>query len=227
MNSRNRLIGLVAVVLLGIAAAVAALLNGGKDPDGASGAAKPASAPASVTPSTAAASAAASATRSGATGGPKPSAPAKSPTAQAGWVPTDAALADVCRGRLPAQALDTLGLIARGGPYPYRSDGIVFENRENRLPRQGSGYYHEFTVVTPGSDDRGTRRIVTGGSRRAVLDGRPLRVLPGDRPALLSSPARRVLLTPGGPCHWEARPEGPLTVRRKITFPSGKYVPEW
>ncbi|BAJ28342.1 putative guanyl-specific ribonuclease [Kitasatospora setae KM-6054] len=164
MNSRNRLIGLVAVVLLGIAAAVAALLNGGKDPDGASGAAKPASAPASVTPSTAAASAAASATRSGATGGPKPSAPAKSPTAQAGWVPTDAALADVCRGRLPAQALDTLGLIARGGPYPYRSDGIVFENRENRLPRQGSGYYHEFTVVTPGSDDRGTRRIVTGGA---------------------------------------------------------------
>ncbi|WP_354640234.1 ribonuclease domain-containing protein [Kitasatospora camelliae] len=79
-----------------------------------------------------------------------------------GWVPNSAALADVCRTRLPPQALDTLGLIVRGGPYPYRSDGVVFENRENRLPRQRSGYYHEFTVVTPGSADRGARRIVMG-----------------------------------------------------------------
>ncbi|MFK0189950.1 ribonuclease domain-containing protein [Kitasatospora sp. NPDC090308] len=158
MNSRNRLISLLAVVLLGIAAGVAALLNGGHDSDGAGSAKSPATASA-----TAGVSAAATATRSGAAGAPKPSAPAKSPTAQGGWVPTSSALADVCRSKLPAQALDTLGLIARGGPYPYRSDGVVFENREGRLPRQGSGYYHEFTVVTPGSDDRGTRRVVTGG----------------------------------------------------------------
>ncbi|MFC8723422.1 ribonuclease [Kitasatospora sp. NPDC057198] len=159
MNSRNRLISLVAVVLLGIAAGVAALLNGGSGPDGASSAKSPSAASAPGT-----ASASASASRGGAASAPKPSAPAKSPTARGSWVPTDPALADVCRGKLPAQALDTLGLIARGGPYPYRSDGIVFENREGRLPRQSSGYYHEFTVVTPGSGDRGTRRIVTGGT---------------------------------------------------------------
>ncbi|QKW19491.1 ribonuclease [Kitasatospora sp. NA04385] len=154
MNSRNRLISLVAVVLLGIAAGVAALLNGGNDPDGASSAKSPPAASAPASPS---------ATRGGTASAPKPSAPAKSSAAQGAWVPTDPALADVCRGKLPVQALDTLGLIARGGPYPYRSDGIVFENREGRLPRQSNGYYHEFTVVTPGSGDRGTRRIVTGG----------------------------------------------------------------
>ncbi|WP_395296290.1 ribonuclease domain-containing protein [Kitasatospora hibisci] len=98
---------------------------------------------------------------------PRPSAPgatAAAPAPAGTWVPTDPALADVCRTRLPAQALDTLGLIAKRGPYPYRSDGIVFENRENRLPRKASGYYHEYTVVTPGSADRGARRVVTGGS---------------------------------------------------------------
>nr|WP_033215976.1 ribonuclease domain-containing protein [Kitasatospora phosalacinea] len=130
-------------------------MNSGNDPDGASSA---------KSPPAASASASASATRGGTTGAPKPSAPAKSPTAQGAWTPTDPALADVCRGKLPAQALDTLGLVARGGPYPYRSDGVVFENREGRLPRQNKGYYHEFTVVTPGSGDRGTRRIVTGST---------------------------------------------------------------
>ncbi|WP_078660895.1 ribonuclease domain-containing protein [Streptomyces sp. NRRL B-24484] len=78
------------------------------------------------------------------------------------WLPSDPAIADVCRTRLPAQADDTLVLIAEGGPYPYRSDGVVFENREGLLPRHTTGYYHEYTVVTPDSGDRGTRRIVTG-----------------------------------------------------------------
>ncbi|MBO1419502.1 ribonuclease domain-containing protein, partial [Streptomyces sp. FH025] len=68
------------------------------------------------------------------------------------------------RSKLPSQAQDTLGLIAKGGPYPYNRDGIVFENRESRLPKKADGYYHEFTVVTPGSNDRGTRRVVTGTS---------------------------------------------------------------
>ncbi|MER7754226.1 ribonuclease [Kitasatospora sp. NPDC097643] len=94
---------------------------------------------------------------------PKPSAPRSTPPAPAGtWVPADPALADVCRTKLPSQAQDTLGLIAKGGPYPYNRDGIVFENRESRLPKKADGYYHEFTVVTPGSNDRGTRRVVTG-----------------------------------------------------------------
>ncbi len=90
--------------------------------------------------------------------------PAASAAPAGSWVPDSAALADVCRTKLPGQARDTLALIAKGGPYPYRSDGIVFENRESRLPGQRSGYYHEYTVVTPGSGDRGTRRVVTGGT---------------------------------------------------------------
>lgn len=64
---------------------------------------------------------------------------------------------------LPPEAHDTLRLIATGGPFPHRQDGSVFQNRENRLPRQPRGWYHEYTVRTPGSRDRGARRIVTGG----------------------------------------------------------------
>ncbi|GAA2792021.1 hypothetical protein GCM10010441_16600 [Kitasatospora paracochleata] len=105
-----------------------------------------------------------------ASGAPKPSPPAK-PSSPSGWVPTNTALADVCRSKLPDQARDTLTLIAKGGPYPYRSDGIVFENRESRLPRQSTGYYHEYTVVTPGSDDRGTRRVVTGSAGEQYWTG--------------------------------------------------------
>lgn len=75
-----------------------------------------------------------------------------------------AAAGGVCQSRLPGQARDTLALIGKGGPYPYRTDGVVFDNREKRLPKEPSGYYHEYTVVTPGSGDRGARRIVTGGA---------------------------------------------------------------
>lgn len=73
-----------------------------------------------------------------------------------------AAVGDICYSKLPSQAHDTLDLIEKGGPYPYPQDGTVFQNREGILPAQSSGYYHEYTVVTPGSDDRGARRIVTG-----------------------------------------------------------------
>jgi ribonuclease T1 len=55
-----------------------------------------------------------------------------------------------------------LELIAHGGPFPYRQDGVVFQNREGRLPAQGRGYYHEYTVPTPGASNRGARRIITG-----------------------------------------------------------------
>lgn len=64
---------------------------------------------------------------------------------------------------LPPEAIDTLTLIAQGGPYPYRQDDGVFGNREGRLPRQARDYYREYTVKTPGSHDRGARRIVAGG----------------------------------------------------------------
>lgn len=73
---------------------------------------------------------------------------------------------------LPSQARDTLALIAAGGPYPYKQDGVVWENREGRLPKQKRGYYHEYTVVTPGSPDRGARRIIAGadGARYYTAD---------------------------------------------------------
>ncbi|MGH8083656.1 MAG: ribonuclease domain-containing protein [Lysobacter sp.] len=64
---------------------------------------------------------------------------------------------------LPPEAHAVLDAIADGGPYEYRQDGGVFQNREGRLPRQPRGYYREFTVETPRSRDRGARRIVTGG----------------------------------------------------------------
>jgi guanyl-specific ribonuclease Sa len=64
---------------------------------------------------------------------------------------------------LPPEAVATLQAIARGGPFAYDRDGVVFQNREGRLPERPRGYYHEYTVPTPGSRDRGARRIIAGG----------------------------------------------------------------
>ncbi|MEV0641240.1 ribonuclease domain-containing protein [Streptomyces sp. NPDC050619] len=75
---------------------------------------------------------------------------------------TATAVGTICYGDLPSQAYDTLELIEQGGPFPYDQDGTVFQNREGILPSQSTGYYHEYTVITPGSSDRGARRIVTG-----------------------------------------------------------------
>ncbi|MEW9624872.1 ribonuclease domain-containing protein [Rhodanobacter geophilus] len=65
---------------------------------------------------------------------------------------------------LPPEARDTLALIAHGGPFPHSQDGVVFGNYEGLLPKQPRGYYHEYTVETPGARNRGTRRIITGGT---------------------------------------------------------------
>lgn len=72
------------------------------------------------------------------------------------------------RGGLPAEARETLELIERGGPFPYRQDGSVFQNREELLPEAPRGYYHEYTVPTPGARDRGARRIIAGGTPPSV-----------------------------------------------------------
>ena len=66
-------------------------------------------------------------------------------------------------GSLPPQALDTLRRIERDGPFDHRQDGSTFQNRERLLPSQPRGYYREYTVTTPGSRNRGARRIVSGG----------------------------------------------------------------
>ncbi|MEX1171444.1 MAG: ribonuclease domain-containing protein [Chloroflexota bacterium] len=86
-------------------------------------------------------------------------APATSPAG-----PTDPAsgLPVVTASDLPAEAAATIVLIQAGGPFPYRQDGTVFGNREGLLPARPNGHYREFTVPTPGSEDRGARRIVVG-----------------------------------------------------------------
>jgi len=72
---------------------------------------------------------------------------------------------------LPPEATDTVDLIQSDGPFPYPQDGTVFDNREGILPACDSGYYHEYTVKTPGSPDRGARRIVTGSAGEYFYTG--------------------------------------------------------
>lgn len=90
-----------------------------------------------------------------------------------GWVAAPDALArtpdspasvpPVALAALPPEARTTHQLILQGGPFPYRKDGTVFFNRERLLPLKPRGHYREYTVKTPGSRDRGARRIVCGG----------------------------------------------------------------
>ncbi|MEU3709996.1 ribonuclease domain-containing protein [Streptomyces catenulae] len=84
---------------------------------------------------------------------------ASRPAGAPGWAH---GMATVTERELPHEARETLRLIDAGGPYPYRKDGTVFGNYEKRLPGQARGYYHEFTVPTPGARDRGARRLITG-----------------------------------------------------------------
>jgi len=69
---------------------------------------------------------------------------------------------EISTAELPPEAVITLGLIESGGPFPYSRDGTVFYNYEGLLPAKPGGYYHEYTVITPGESDRGARRIVAG-----------------------------------------------------------------
>jgi ribonuclease T1 len=74
----------------------------------------------------------------------------------------DSAISSIAVAELSGEARDTFHLIKQGGPFPYPRDGIVFGNREHRLPAQPRGYYREYTVKTPGAHNRGARRIVCG-----------------------------------------------------------------
>lgn len=91
---------------------------------------------------------------------PAPTATPGSTTAAARGSLPDCALSD-----LPRETTDTVGLIRHGGPFRYpRNDGVVFGNYEHRLPAHAKGYYHEYTVVTPGAKNRSTRRVIAGGT---------------------------------------------------------------
>jgi ribonuclease T1 len=63
---------------------------------------------------------------------------------------------------LPDEARDILRAIKQGGPFTYPRDGAVFSNFERVLPKRPRGYYHEYTVKTPGARNRGARRIISG-----------------------------------------------------------------
>ena len=76
------------------------------------------------------------------------------------WDQIDACGSDV----LPPELEDVADDVEAGGPFEYAGkDGSTFGNREGLLPDEARGYYREYTVETPGSPDRGARRIVTGG----------------------------------------------------------------
>jgi ribonuclease T1 len=95
--------------------------------------------------------------------------------ALAAWALASPAGARTTPAELPAVALSDLPREARavdagirsGGPFRYERDGVVFGNLEKLLPAKPRGYYHEYTVPTPGSKTRGARRIVCGGPKTA------------------------------------------------------------
>ncbi|MFC4908803.1 ribonuclease domain-containing protein [Actinomadura gamaensis] len=91
-----------------------------------------------------------------------PSAPRTGVRQSSGTPKARGAIREVPASSLPAEAQRTLKLIAAGGPFPYRKDGTTFGNRERRLPAEPNGYYREYTVPTPGSGDRGARRVIAG-----------------------------------------------------------------
>ena len=71
--------------------------------------------------------------------------------------------------------------VYNGGALPFPKDGIVFENKEGRLPGKPKGYYREYTVlpppgapssvtvgdqtfeISPPQGRRGAERLVIGG----------------------------------------------------------------
>lgn len=96
--------------------------------------------------------------------GPGPTAASQAPSAGPSSTAKSTSGLPVCQlSSLPAEAGTTVNLIHHGGPFPSSRDGIVFGNFEHRLPNQQRGYYHEYTVPTPGAKTRGTRRVITGG----------------------------------------------------------------
>lgn len=102
---------------------------------------------------------------------PEPTTPAaaEAPAARSlepALVPASAV--EIAVADLPPEGRTTLVLVKRGGPFPYSRDGIVFGNREGLLPAQLRGYYREYTVPTPGSGNRGARRIIAGGESGKV-----------------------------------------------------------
>ncbi|SOE95163.1 ribonuclease T1 [Burkholderia sp. D7] len=101
---------------------------------------------------------------------PVPPGQAASGTPAASGAQERSAPAAITKAQLPGEAAETLRLIKAGGPFPFGEDGVLFRNSAALLPQHPRGYYHAYTVRTPGSADRGQRRIVCGGPRRQTSD---------------------------------------------------------
>lgn len=86
--------------------------------------------------------------------------PAATPTATR--IRSQSGLPFILYKELPPEAKETIRLIDNNGPFPFRQDDTTFQNREGILPARPRGWYREFTVVTPGLNHRGARRIVEG-----------------------------------------------------------------
>lgn len=63
--------------------------------------------------------------------------------------------------------LDIVARVYNGQPLPFPKDGVVFANRESRLPAQQAGYYREYTVLPP-----------AGSPSDITVGGRPFRISP-------------------------------------------------
>lgn len=93
---------------------------------------------------------------------PSPSSSATYATTSSASEGRSAGLPTMTAADLPPEGRETLDLVRDGGPFPYDRDGTTFYNREGLLPDRQRGYYAEYTVPTPGSEDRGARRLVVG-----------------------------------------------------------------
>ncbi len=65
--------------------------------------------------------------------------------------------------------LKIISAVYNGDPLPFSKDGVVFDNREGRLPDKPLGYYHEYTVLPP----RGTPYVVTIGEQTYSIEVPP------------------------------------------------------
>jgi ribonuclease T1 len=97
-------------------------------------------------------------------------APGQAAQSASGASAASGVLATVTQAQLPAESAETLRLIKAGGPFPFGEDGVLFRNTAQLLPQHPRGYYHTYTVRTPGTADRGQRRIVCGGPRKQTSD---------------------------------------------------------
>jgi guanyl-specific ribonuclease Sa len=156
--------------LLGLVALLSVLLAGcGGEAGTATAPAAGASASAGSGPSAGSGAAAApNATGSGSNGAASAGCPAPSPNPPGA---SDSRLPVRALCALPPQAAQVWRTIQSGGRLTYSRDGIVFNNAERLLPAHNRGYYHEYTVPTPGSRDRGARRLITGQGHEVYYTG--------------------------------------------------------